>query len=678
MSSFLPSGIPVTERADPYGVARFITRLSAGLRTRSLALLLFHPFQLSSIKPSRNKMEEECLGVSMSFISQSGVLRLSSSTRIKYVRQTQDEVQSIGHSWDEDVEGNTAPAKSHGLIRLSVNFRSAKTRRSNKDMLRRINNTDNGQNISTSGGCSYGDMSLNKAIPEESNSLKNTVVGLAFELGKPVESYASGEVDHHKHTEFWQCYAVATHASYIRSSDVQDIKDVRKVVPSDPTLQDRVMVQIRSLGLGLLFGSAILAVPLINRDYTDGSRQLETRDLKKLHLTRGGITNPTHNVTEETKETLHKPDHHSKNSDDKGKLNKHQETHKSHKLKATPAKKSKKPDSHHATHKESEHGGISHGKSKSHSHPAGSKSKHHKAADHKESHRPSAAKKSKSHQTHDKSTKGVHKNSKKAHPHDLKKHAKANHHISSKSGHSKSSPKKHSAQHASSKKKTHVSKTSSHSKSRPKDKKPSPAKKDGKGPSGHKKTPSGKGKGSRKPNTHKKGPAHGKPSSKKGKSKKAPARPKSPTKPKPPSKTSSSEVEMYTGGGIFEDAERENNARQSCSQPSDCKCPFNPNAKTMHSTSCINNICSCDNPVIGEIGKDFMKGVAAIGNAPITKAIGQVMQGIADVKEILPTIAGAVLGPEAKAALKVAINVLPETGPSHIDQAGKKLLTSAL
>jgi hypothetical protein len=49
----------------------------------------------------------------------------------------------------------------------------------------------------------------------------------------------------------------------------------------------------------------------------------------------------------------------------------------------------------------------------------------------------------------------------------------------------------------------------------------------------------------------------------------------------------------------------------------------------------------------------FMKAVVAIGNAPITKAIGNLMAGIADVKQVLGTILSSFLSPAAKAALKV-------------------------
>jgi hypothetical protein len=50
---------------------------------------------------------------------------------------------------------------------------------------------------------------------------------------------------------------------------------------------------------------------------------------------------------------------------------------------------------------------------------------------------------------------------------------------------------------------------------------------------------------------------------------------------------------------------------------------------------------------------EFIQGVAAIGNAPITKAIGNLMQGLADVKEVAGTIVGAFLPAPAKIALKV-------------------------
>lgn len=50
-----------------------------------------------------------------------------------------------------------------------------------------------------------------------------------------------------------------------------------------------------------------------------------------------------------------------------------------------------------------------------------------------------------------------------------------------------------------------------------------------------------------------------------------------------------------------------------------------------------------------------MKAVVAIGKAPITKAIGNLMAGLSDVKEVIGTILGSFLSPVAKAALKVRI-----------------------
>ncbi|KAG6852302.1 hypothetical protein C0991_001116, partial [Blastosporella zonata] len=91
----------------------------------------------------------------------------------------------------------------------------------------------------------------------------------------------------------------------------------------------------------------------------------------------------------------------------------------------------------------------------------------------------------------------------------------------------------------------------------------------------------------------------------------------------------------------------DNGRPKLCKKVQDCSCP-----KTAKSTSCINGTCQCDNPVINLVGDEFMKAVKGIGNAPITKAMGNLMQGVADVKQVLSTIAGAVLGPEAKAALK--------------------------
>ncbi|KAG5652782.1 hypothetical protein H0H81_003662 [Sphagnurus paluster] len=105
---------------------------------------------------------------------------------------------------------------------------------------------------------------------------------------------------------------------------------------------------------------------------------------------------------------------------------------------------------------------------------------------------------------------------------------------------------------------------------------------------------------------------------------------------------------------------------------------MNPQSKTGHSTSCINGFCSCDNAAVNVFANVFMDAVKAVGNASITKAIGNLMQGLADVKQVVSIIAGAVLGPQAKAALKAALMAFPDVGPSHIDQATKGVLTKVL
>jgi hypothetical protein len=65
--------------------------------------------------------------------------------------------------------------------------------------------------------------------------------------------------------------------------------------------------------------------------------------------------------------------------------------------------------------------------------------------------------------------------------------------------------------------------------------------------------------------------------------------------------------------------------------------------------------------VVDFFTNEFMQGVAAIGNAPITKAIGNLMEGLADVKEVAGTIIGAFLPAPAKAALKVKVKLPQKT-----------------
>ncbi|KAF5368764.1 hypothetical protein D9615_010400 [Tricholomella constricta] len=114
-----------------------------------------------------------------------------------------------------------------------------------------------------------------------------------------------------------------------------------------------------------------------------------------------------------------------------------------------------------------------------------------------------------------------------------------------------------------------------------------------------------------------------------------------------------------------------------CKKLADCSCPKGAD-NAAHSTSCINGVCQCDNPVVLFVGDKYLEAVKAVGNSPILKAIGHLMQGLADVKQVVSTIVGAMLGPPAKAALKAALMAFPDTGPSHIDQATKGIWTKVL
>lgn len=49
---------------------------------------------------------------------------------------------------------------------------------------------------------------------------------------------------------------------------------------------------------------------------------------------------------------------------------------------------------------------------------------------------------------------------------------------------------------------------------------------------------------------------------------------------------------------------------------------------------------------------------------------------ISDIKEVGPIVAGRILGPEAKVALKVAMKAMPDVGPSHIDAATRKMINA--
>jgi len=132
---------------------------------------------------------------------------------------------------------------------------------------------------------------------------------------------------------------------------------------------------------------------------------------------------------------------------------------------------------------------------------------------------------------------------------------------------------------------------------------------------------------------------------------------------------------LYTGGGFEENARKANAARTMCKKLSDCKCPPKKPGAKMASTSCINGFCKCDDPGVNFFAGQAIEAVKAIGNSGIVKAIGNLMAGISDVKEVLGTIVGSFLGPEAKIALKAALMAFPDTGPSHIDQVTKGILT---
>ncbi|KAG6844352.1 hypothetical protein H0H87_007577 [Tephrocybe sp. NHM501043] len=115
----------------------------------------------------------------------------------------------------------------------------------------------------------------------------------------------------------------------------------------------------------------------------------------------------------------------------------------------------------------------------------------------------------------------------------------------------------------------------------------------------------------------------------------------------------------------------------TCKKVADCKCPA-ASGPGMRSTSCINGFCKCNDSTIHAVAGKFLDAVAAIGNAPITKAVSNLMKGLATIKDVAGTIVGAVLPPHLRQALKVALNALPNTGPSFLDDAKKKVLTAGL
>ena len=117
----------------------------------------------------------------------------------------------------------------------------------------------------------------------------------------------------------------------------------------------------------------------------------------------------------------------------------------------------------------------------------------------------------------------------------------------------------------------------------------------------------------------------------------------------------------------------------SCKKATDCPCPkTDPNDGKMHSQSCINGKCACDDATINAIGGIAMQGLQALGNSPILNGMGQFFKVISDIIEVVPTIAGTVLGPEARLALKGALMAFPDLGPSHLDDLTNGLTKTLL
>ena len=78
------------------------------------------------------------------------------------------------------------------------------------------------------------------------------------------------------------------------------------------------------------------------------------------------------------------------------------------------------------------------------------------------------------------------------------------------------------------------------------------------------------------------------------------------------------------------------------------------------------------------IGAITMESLQALGNSPILNGIGQFFKVIQDIVEVVPTIAGAFLGPEARLALKGALMAFPDLGPSHLDDLTNGLTKTLL
>ena len=74
----------------------------------------------------------------------------------------------------------------------------------------------------------------------------------------------------------------------------------------------------------------------------------------------------------------------------------------------------------------------------------------------------------------------------------------------------------------------------------------------------------------------------------------------------------------------------------------------------MQSTSCINGVCSCNNPGVNFFGKEFLNAAKAIGESKVVQGVGQTFKVLSDIKQVAGTVVGTFLGPAGKLAVKVS------------------------
>ncbi|KAJ7575817.1 hypothetical protein C8J56DRAFT_900201 [Mycena floridula] len=121
---------------------------------------------------------------------------------------------------------------------------------------------------------------------------------------------------------------------------------------------------------------------------------------------------------------------------------------------------------------------------------------------------------------------------------------------------------------------------------------------------------------------------------------------------------------------------------QKCKMPNDCtNCPNLKNGAPGTVVSCDikrGGWCNCDDKAIAAIANPIMgvvmKGLAEMGNAPVFKAVTNLVKGFEDIKQVAQVILSAVLPPGAKQAVKAFFEVWPKFTPSHIDDATKGVL----